>query len=97
MCIRDRDNIDAIARNLVFSLTQYFGLPFLEPQEPRRAIVNTYSTALNIREMPSVMATLVGQAPRGAEVTVYGQWEEWAVIGYKNLLGFAQKRYLTIL
>ncbi len=40
-----KDNIDAIARNLVFSLTQYFGLPFLEPQEPRRAIVNTYSTA----------------------------------------------------
>lgn len=25
------DNIDAIARNLVLSLTQYFGMPFVEP------------------------------------------------------------------
>ena len=27
-----KDNIDKIARNLVLSLTQYFGIPFVEPE-----------------------------------------------------------------
>ena len=33
-----KNNLDAIARNIVLSLTEYFGLPFLEPQSPRPAV-----------------------------------------------------------
>ena len=31
-----KNNLGAIARNIVLSLTEYFGLPFLEPQSPGR-------------------------------------------------------------
>mgnify|MGYP000187647484 CR=1 FL=1 len=66
-----RDNIDNIARNLVLSLTEYFGIPFVppggQPQPQRQGTVATQQTPLNIRSQPSLSAQVIGQrlkAPR---------------------------------
>lgn len=92
-----RDNIGVIARNLVLSLSQIFNVPFNEPSEPKSAVVITKMTSLNLRLKPTVMSPIIGKLPKGAYVTVYGGDENWTVVGYGDLLGFAQSQYLAIM
>jgi N-acetylmuramoyl-L-alanine amidase len=91
------NNIDAIARNLSLSVAQYFGVPLLEPQPVRQGRVTTSQTGLNIRSRPNTGAPIIGRAPRGATVTVYGQTDDgWMVIGYNNLIGYASGSYIRV-
>lgn len=90
-----RDNIDAIAANLVLSLTEYFGIPFNSPQPIYTTTVATNGGNLNIRYNPSVYAPIVGKIPNGAEVTVYANIPDWAVVGYNGVVGYVSSRYLN--
>lgn len=91
-----RDNIDNIARNLVQSLTEYFGIPFVPPtgQPQRQGTVATQQTPLNIRSQPSLNAPVIGQAPKGAKVTILGENGDWYQIQYQNVTGYASKEYI---
>lgn len=88
------NNIQPIARNLVQALTQYFGIPFVEAQTPQTATVATAGGALNIRQRPNTGATILGTAPNGAPITVLGQWEDWYVVNYNGLIGYASAQYI---
>ncbi|MEG2174150.1 MAG: N-acetylmuramoyl-L-alanine amidase [Oscillospiraceae bacterium] len=89
------NNIQTIARALSLSLTEYFGIPFVEPQAQYRAQVVTESGGLNIRRRPNTGAEILASAPRGATVTVYSQAPQgWAVVGYQGMIGYAVEKYL---
>lgn len=90
-----RDNIQPIARNLVQSLAQYFNIPFVEATPPRQGTV-TARGALNIRSRPNVHSQVLAKAPTGAPVTVLGQWEDWYVVQYGDVTGYAAARYIEI-
>ena len=93
-----RDNIDNIARNLVLSLTEYFGIPFVppggQPQPQRLGTVATQQTPLNIRSQPSLSAQVIGQAPKGATVAILGESGDWYQIRYQNITGYSSKQYI---
>ena len=89
-----KNNIEAIASNLAYSLTEYFGLPFNLPQPIFTATVATMGSPLNIRYAPSTSSTVVGRIPNGSEVTVYAQVPEWSVVGYNGVVGYVATRYL---
>lgn len=89
-----RDNIDAIAANLTLSLTEYFGIPFNTPQPIYTTSVATRGPNLNIRYNPSTEAAIIGSIPNGAEVVVYANIPDWAVVGYGNTVGYVSSRYL---
>ena len=93
-----RDNIDNIARNLVLSLTEYFGIPFVppggQPQPQRQGTVATQQTPLNIRSQPSLSAQVIGQAPKGATVAILGESGDWYQIRYQNITGYSSKQYI---
>lgn len=101
-------NIDAIARNLVQGLAEYFRIPFNEPSQgtpspspspapaPSNAVVNTEGGRLNIRERPSTSAKIIGQAPDGAPMRVYCKTGEWYVVEYDGILGFAFGQYVEL-
>ena len=92
-----RNNIDRIAANIVQSLTQYFGLPFIDnPQPPRQGTVRTQGGNLNIRARPSRDAQVVGQAPNGATLTVNGEWQGWYVVAYNGIVGYVDSSYITV-
>ncbi|MCD8004702.1 MAG: N-acetylmuramoyl-L-alanine amidase [Oscillospiraceae bacterium] len=91
------NNLDAAARNLVLSLTEYFGLPFLEPQAPAQAVVNVGWGALNIRDRPSLTAPVVAQAYDGARLTVLNQWQGWDLVSFNGALGWASADFITLL
>lgn len=90
-------NLDAIARNIVLSLTEYFGLPFLEPQAPRPAVVDVSWGYLNIRDTPSRSAPVLAKAYDGAKLTVLNQWEDWYVVRFDGLVGWASADFITLL
>ena len=90
-------NLDAIARNIVLSLTEYFGLPFLEPQAPRPAVVDVSWGYLNIRDTPSRSAPVLAKAYDGASLTVLNQLEDWYVVRFDGLVGWASSDFITLI
>ncbi len=89
------NNINTIARNLVLSLTQYFGVPFAEPVVPRTGTVNVTSGNLNLREKPSTTSRILASMPRGATLTVVGELPEWYVVNYRGQVGYALRRFIS--
>lgn len=90
------NNIERIARNLVLSLTEYFGIPFIEPMTPQRGVVNVSSGNLNLREKPSRTARVIASIPDGAMLTVLGQWQGWYVVNYRGRVGYVAAQYVNI-
>lgn len=91
-----RDNIDAIASNLVYSLTEYFGIPFNTPQPIYTTTVATSGGNLNIRYTPSMQGSIIGKVPNGAEVTVFATLPDWTLISYNGITGYVSSRYLQM-
>ena len=97
-----KNNIQAIARNLVEGLTIYFGIPFVDPSANNSGTIPNYSNAtviterdrLNIRRYPSLDSEVLTQAPKGARLTVYCLSGEWYVVDYNGVLGFAYSEYV---
>ncbi len=90
-----RNNIDAIARNVVVSLADYFDIPFMMPSGTSNAVVVTSGRNLNIRNMPSLNSQVIGRIPNGATVTVYSTNGEWSSVEYNGISGFANNNYLN--
>ncbi len=88
-------NLSAIARSLVQSLCDYFGIPFVEAGPVRRGTVSTDGSNLNIRSFPSTDSQIVGTMPDGASVTVYGRTGNWFVVRYGSLSGYSYSDYIT--
>lgn len=91
------NNLELIARNIVLSLTQFFGLPFLEPMPPRPAVVDVNWGYLNIRSSPSRDAAVVARAYDGAKLTVLNQWQGWYVVRFDSVVGWASSEFITLI
>lgn len=65
-------NIAEIAANVAYSLTDYFGIPFVLPQAPRRGTVVVRSGWLNIRQFPSTESQSIARAWNGDPIIVNG-------------------------
>ena len=91
-----KNNIDAIARNLVLSLTEYFGLPFINPQPVRIGTVRVSWGNLNIRSRPTTASAIVGRAPNGAKLQEHGSWDGWYVVNYNGIVGYASSSYILV-
>jgi N-acetylmuramoyl-L-alanine amidase len=92
-----RDNIDAIAQNMVLSLTDYFDIPFNFPgTSSRTAVVSTpMGGNLNIRQRPDINSPRIGSIPNGSSITVYYDTGEWSLVQYGGLTGYVNNRYIT--
>lgn len=90
------NNINRIAANLVLSLTEYFGIPFIEPMTPQRGVVTLTSGTLNLRAKPSRTARVIASIPNGEALTVLGQWQGWYVVNYRGTVGYVAAQYVNI-
>jgi len=88
--------IETIARNIVLSLTEYFGIPFLAPVPPRSAVVDVNWGRLNIRSRPDLDAPVIAQAYDGAPLTVINEWQGWYLVNYNGQIGYASSRFVTL-
>ena len=91
-----KNNLDEIARNLVLSVTEFFGLPFLTPIPARSGMVDVNWGSLNIRSRPSLDAPVLAQAPDGALLTIINQWQDWYLVNYNGTIGYAKDSFVTL-
>ena len=91
-----KNNLDAIARNLVLSLTEYFGIPFFESETDQSAIVDISWGVLNIRSQPNTNSAILKQAPDGARLSVLNQIENWFLINYDGVTGYVNSDFITL-
>ena len=91
-----KNNLDAIARNLVLSLTEYFGIPFFERENRRDGMVDVAWGALNIRSRPQMGAPILAQAPDGAPLTILNGANGWYLVNYNGIIGYASQDFITI-
>jgi len=89
-----RNNINAIAANVVLSLTEYFGIPFNPPQPTYTDTVSTMGGYLNMRYTPSLQSRIVGSIPNGATVTVLANRPGWSLVNYNGIVGYVSQTYL---
>ena len=91
-----KNNIQAIAKNLVQSLTYYFDIPFIENIAPPYAgYVNTQGGNLNLRAKPSMNAPVITTIPDESELLILGKWENWYVVNYNGYIGYANGNYVS--
>lgn len=91
-----KNNLDEIARDLVLSLTDFFRIPFLTPVPIRRGTVDVDWGRLNIRSRPEVSAPILAQAPDGARLVILNQWQNWYLVEYRDVIGYAREDYVTV-
>lgn len=92
-----KENLDAIARNLVISLTDYFDIPFFESSQPRSAVVDVSWGVLNIRERPDATAPILAQLPDGTPLTLINRLNGWCLVQTETVTGYASEDYITLL
>lgn len=91
-----RNNIDAIAQNLVLSLADYLDVPFNVPNGAARTrTVRTMGSNLNVRLRPDINSERVGSVPNGAQVVAFSDNGEWTMIRYGDIMGYVNNRYLV--
>ncbi len=91
-----KDNLDLIAANLVMSLCDYFGIPFVEAGPVRVGVVRTDGSNLNLRKFPSTLSEIIARMPNGTTVNVYGQTGNWYVVKHGEHIGYASADYINI-
>ena len=92
-----RDNISDIAKNLVLSVTEYFGLPFRGPGETTIGTVTTkQGSPLNIRQEPTTSSAVLGTIPNGTKIIILGQAGDWYLTRYQGILGYVSGSYVVV-
>lgn len=91
-----KSNLDSIARVLAISLCDYFGIPFIEPTPLRYGMVSTGGANLNIRDYPSMEGNIIGKIPNNGAVLIYGEYDGWYVVSYRDYLGYASKNFIVL-
>lgn len=91
-----KNNLELIAKNLVRSLCDYFGIPFVLPSAIQYGQVATDGSNLNIRDYPSLEGEIIGKIPNNAAVLINGETGNWYVVSYNNITGYASKDFILI-
>lgn len=90
------NNIEAIAENVVLSLTEYFEIPFIMPQAPQIGVVSVERGNLNVRSRPNTGAPIIGKLGNGQTVTIWGEYNGWYVIESHGLVGYVSGLYVEV-
>lgn len=91
-----KNNLEAIARNIVNSLCDYFGIPYVSAGAVRWGTVTTNGSNLNIRNYPDLSGAVIGSMPDGADVMISGATNGWYVVNYNGIIGYASSNFITI-
>ena len=91
-----RENLDRIAQNLVLSLTDYFGIPFVTAQEPFYGTVDTDGARLNLRSFPALTSKILTQIPDRTQLILFGETDGWYVTEYNGITGYISSEFIRL-
>lgn len=90
-------HIDAMAENLVLSLTEFFGIPFFRSSNLLPGVVQVEQGALNVHERPAYDAPVIARLYNGTQVTVLNEYYGWYLIQMGDLPGYAAANFIQLL
>ena len=90
-------HIDAMAANLVLSLTEFFGIPFFRSSNPLPGVVQVEQGALNVHERPAYDAPVIARLYNGTQVTALNEYYGWYLIQMGDLPGYAAANFIQLL
>lgn len=91
-----QENLSLIAQNLVLSLTDYFGIPYIGTYNPLPATVQTEGSRLNLRDYPALTGKILTQIPDGTELITDGETDGWYVTEYGGKTGYVSGEFLRL-
>lgn len=91
-----KQNLPSIARNLVLSLTEYFGIPFFENDLNRTGTVDINWGVLNIRSRPNTNAPIIARAEDGSYLTIHNRDNGWYLVTYNGVVGYVKDDFVTL-
>lgn len=91
-----QNNLQEIARSLVQGVTEYFGLPFLLPQQETLGIATQSSGNLNLRGGPGTGFPILGKIPMGASLTILNSYNGWYVVDFGGTLGYVNSAFVSL-
>lgn len=71
-------------------------MPFLTPQAYQNGVVDIDWGSLNIRDKPNTESYVVVRAPDGARLTVINRYQDWYVVRYNGIVGWAYGDFVTL-
>jgi N-acetylmuramoyl-L-alanine amidase len=89
-------NLDAIAKAVAKGLTEYFGLPFVEPNRAQTAVVAPSYGNLNLREYPNTGARILTSVPKGTTLAVSAASNGWYRTTYNGKSGYVSGKFLQL-
>lgn len=90
------NHLEQIAQNLVLSLTDYFGIPYIAATEPIYGTVQTGGSRLNLRSYPAFSGKILTQIPDDTQLILYGETDGWYVTNYDGKTGYVSGEYLKL-
>ena len=90
-----KGQLPSIAWAVSAGITDDFGLPLAQPQQPQQAQVSISSGRLNIRARPSLSSNILAFAPNGSTLVIVGVVGDWYVVRYGSVTGYAFSRFVT--
>ncbi len=95
-----KSNLSAIAKNLVESICDYFGIPFIEAGAVIQGVVITQDSGLNIRSYPSMEGRIIGSIPKDTVINIYGTFygaeNNWYVTNYNGIIGYVSADFVAV-
>lgn len=88
-----RDSTDSVAKAIVLSLCEYFGIPFIGCESHTMGIANADAT---IFDKPSLNAEILGNVTENSKVKINSRWEDWYIIGENGKLGYVQTKFINV-
>ncbi len=88
-----RDSTDSVAKAVVLSLCEYFGIPFIGCENRIMGIATATAT---IFDKPSLNAEVLGNITENSKVKINSQWEDWYIVGENGKLGYVQTKFVNI-
>ncbi len=92
-----KNNLRDIAKNLAYSVTEFLGVPFVDPQPQYTGVVTIQSGHLNIRSRPTYDSSILAQAENGAELQILGTYDGWYTVNFNGTVGYARSEFITVL
>lgn len=86
------ENIEELAKSIVISILEYYGIPFTQCQKSLFGVTNQDT---NIMRRPTLNSEVIGSLKANTKVKIIGQWEDWYIIFYDDSLGYVQTKCIT--
>lgn len=89
-------HIQAMAENIVLSLTEFFGIPFFLNSVPIPGTVQVDSGVISVYSRPNYSSPVKAYLYNGAQVTVLNEYYGWYLIQFGEEMGYTAAAFIQL-